>query len=189
MPSEPMLAAPAAPPRPDSAWGRWALLLVPALAIFALDQVAKAWMIANLPMGGSMTPIPALHGYLAFTLSANKGAAFSLLPQLGDLFLIIALVMILGILAFYRRIPAGHHVERMALGLLLGGVCGNALDRLRFGYVVDFFHITIPSLVSNVSNFADHAIVVGIVVLFIIQWRRDDPTSTTAPIDRAASES
>lgn len=157
----------------DAPTVRWALLLIPAVAIFALDQLTKAWVLANLAFGQSITPIPALSGLFAFTLSANTGAAFSILPQMGDLFLIIALVMVVGILVFYRRVPFGHHVERVALGVLLGGVCGNALDRLRFGYVVDFFHITIPSVLSNVSNFADHAIVVGIVTLFVIQWRRD----------------
>jgi signal peptidase II len=179
MPTEPLHATPIAPPQTASLLARWLWLLLPAVAIFALDQAAKAWMLANVAMGQSITPIPMLQGYLAFTLSANTGAAFSLLPQLGDVFLLIALAMIIGILIFYRRIPAGHTLERIALGLLLGGVCGNALDRLRFGYVVDFFHVTLPSVISNVSNFADHAIVVGIVVLFIIQWRRGDQDSRT----------
>jgi signal peptidase II len=164
----------ATPPRKESALTRWALLLIPAAAAFGLDQGAKAWVLANLALGQSMTPIPALEGLFAFTLSANTGAAFSLLPQLGDVFLLIALAMVIGIPLFYSRFPAGHWIERVALGLLLGGVCGNALDRLRFGYVVDFFHITIPSLLSNVSNFADHAIVLGILTLFVMQWRRED---------------
>jgi signal peptidase II len=171
-PSEPIVST--IPEPRDSGVARWLLLLIPAAAIFALDQVSKAWMLNNLAMGQSIRPVAWLGDVLNFTLSANTGAAFSMLPQLGDIFLLIALAMIVGIFVFYRRLPAGHFLDRIALGLLLGGVCGNALDRLRHGFVVDFFHVTIPSVISNVSNFADHAIVLGIIVLFILQWRRDD---------------
>jgi signal peptidase II len=137
-------------------------------------------MLNNLAFGQSITPIPALQDWFAFTLSANTGAAFSMLPQLGDIFLIVALVMIVVIPFFYRKLQPGHWLMRIALGLLLGGVCGNALDRLRFGYVIDFFHIRIPGLISNVSNFADHAIVLGILTLFVIQWRSGESGSRQA---------
>ncbi|MFN8419461.1 MAG: signal peptidase II [Anaerolineae bacterium] len=160
----------------------WLALLGAALAVFALDQLAKGWVLTNLAFGQSVTPIPALEGYFALTLSANKGAAFSLLPQFGDIFLIIALVMIVGILLFYHRTPSGHWLERIALGILLGGVCGNALDRLRFGYVIDWFHVRLPGVVSNVSNFADHAIVLSIMILLVAQWRQEQKhTSKTPP--------
>ncbi|MBX3084905.1 MAG: signal peptidase II [Anaerolineae bacterium] len=174
IPSDPLASSPTTSQPHDSALIRWLMLLIPAVAIFTLDQVSKAWMLNNLVMGQSIRPIEWLGDLLTFTLSANTGAAFSMLPQLADIFLLIALAMIVGIVVFYRRMPAGYRLDRIALGLLLGGVCGNALDRLRHGFVVDFFHITIPSVISNVSNFADHAIVVGIIVLFILQWRRDE---------------
>lgn len=168
---------PVQPVQQDDSFRRWMALLIPAVLIFALDQFAKAWMLNNLAFGQSVTPIPALQDWFAFTLSANTGAAFSMLPQLGDIFLIVALVMVAAIFLFYRRILPGHWLMRIALGLLLGGVCGNALDRLRFGYVVDFFHVRVPGLISNVSNFADHAIVLGILILFVLQWRTDSTQS------------
>jgi signal peptidase II len=65
-------------------------------------------------------------------------------------------------------------VERFALGLVLGGAMGNALDRIRLGYVVDFVDIQIGSMFSNVSNFADHAIVLGAILLLIVQWLHRD---------------
>jgi len=148
----------------------WLVLLGSAALVFAIDQTTKAWVTANLAFGESVTPIPALADYFAITRSANRGAAFSLLPQAGDLFLIIALVMIVGVLLFYRRMPEGHWLERIALGLVLGGVSGNAIDRIRLGYVVDFVHLQLQPIISNVSNPADHAIVFGMIVLFLTQW-------------------
>lgn len=165
---------------------RWAVLLIPATAIFLVDQLAKNWVMTHLDFGQSWIPIPALADFFAVTLSANKGAAFSMLPQFGDIFLIVAIGMIIGIFLFYRRMPPGHWIERFALGLVLGGVSGNALDRLQYGYVVDFFHIQLRPLLSNVSNFADHAIVIGIGILFITQWGVR-PTEKANEKDRLAT--
>src|SRR5258708_18733500 len=120
--------------------------------------------------GETLIPIPALQDFITLTRSSNTGAAFSLLPQAGDLFLIIALVMIIVILLFYRRIPNGHWLERIALGLLLGGVAGKSLDRLPLGYVVDFFYFQFRPLISNRSHIAHHAIVGRNRILFIVQW-------------------
>jgi signal peptidase II len=149
---------------------RWGVLLGSAALVFAIDQITKAWVTSNLQIGETVAPIPAIADFFAITRSANRGAAFSLLPQAGDLFLIIALVMIVGILVFYRRMAQGRWLERIALGLLLGGVTGNALDRIRLNYVVDFVHLQIRPFISNVSNLADHAIVVGMGILFVTQW-------------------
>ena len=160
----------------------WIVLLGSAALVFAFDQTTKAWVMSHMSYGQTIVPIPALQDYVTITRSSNTGAAFSLLPQAGDLFLIVALIMIVAILLFYRRMPEGHWLERVALGLLLGGVAGNAMDRLHLGYVVDFVHLQIRPLISNVSNFADHAIVLGIGILFITQW-----TSTKANVPPATS--
>jgi signal peptidase II len=167
-----------------AAFWRWAALLGGAGLVILLDQFSKNQVIGALLPGESITPIPALAEVFAITLSHNTGAAFSLLPQAGDIFLIIGIVMIVGILLFYRRVPPGHWAERIGLGLLLGGTLGNAVDRLRFGFVIDWVHLRIPGVISNVSNFADHAIVLGILTLVLSQWLR--PTAPDGePLDAA----
>ncbi len=160
---------------------QWIVLLSSAIIVLAIDQMTKAWVTGHMLYGETLIPIPALQDFITLTRSSNTGAAFSLLPQAGDLFLIIALVMIIVILLFYRRIPNGHWLERIALGLLLGGVAGNALDRLRLGYVVDFVHLQLRPFISNVSNIADHAIVVGIGILFIVQWTGSKASTPPTP--------
>lgn len=149
----------------------WLVLLTPALIVLALDQGVKSWVRANIALGEVLTPIEPLREVFGITFSQNTGAAFSLLPQAGDLFLIVALAMIVGILIFHRRIAGEQPLARFALGLVLGGTCGNAVDRLTLGYVVDWFLVRIPNVIANVSNFADHAIVIGIGVLFLLSWR------------------
>jgi signal peptidase II len=133
---------------------------------------------AHVEFGETWEPIPAIGNFFAITHSANTGAAFSLLPQLKDMFLFISLAMIVGIILFYHRMQGTRWTERIALGLVLGGASGNALDRIRLGYVVDFVHFQLRPLISNVSNLADHAIVIGILILFIVQWRSGDANST-----------
>ncbi len=160
----------------------WAALLLPALIVLVLDQVAKHWVRATLALGQTITPIEPLREVFGITFSQNTGAAFSLLPQAGDLFLLIALGMVIGILIFYPRMAADNWATRIALGLVLGGACGNALDRLTLGYVVDWFLVRIPNVLANVSNFADHAIVIGIGVLFLLSWRTK-PAQSTEPGD------
>jgi signal peptidase II len=162
------ISARPAPIAPNAAW---LALLAPAALVLLIDQLTKLRVVQTLGLGQSVYPIPALADFFAITLSHNTGAAFSLLPQAGDLFLIIALVMVVGIIFFYRRLPRGLWPERTALGLLLGGTAGNALDRLTRGYVVDWVHLQLPGVISNVSNLADHAIVLSILVLFVRQWR------------------
>jgi signal peptidase II len=152
---------------------RWIALIGTALTVFAIDQIAKAYVTGIMTYGQSIAPIPAISEFFLVTLSQNRGAAFSLLPQMGDIFLIIALVMITGVLLFYRKMPPGHWAERIALGMMVGGASGNAFDRLRLGYVVDFFHIQIRPVLSNVSNFADHAIVLGVIIMLIAGFVRE----------------
>ncbi len=160
----------------------WAALLLPALVVLTLDQAAKHWVRANLALGEVLSPIAPLRDVFGITFSQNTGAAFSILPQAGDLFLIIAIAMIVGILLFYRRMAGERRLTRFALGLVLGGTCGNAVDRLTLGYVVDWFLVRIPNVLANVSNFADHAIVIGIGLLFLLSWR-SKPAERGAPED------
>jgi signal peptidase II len=154
---------------------RWAALLGSAALVLTLDRVSKTLVMQTLNVGESLVPIPFLSDYFGITLSHNTGAAFSIFPQAGDLFLLVAIAMTVGIVLFYRRFPAGHWIERIALGLLLGGAMGNAIDRLQYTFVIDWVHLKIPGVISNVSNFADHGIVIGIGILFLTQWGRPAP--------------
>ncbi|MFN8378338.1 MAG: signal peptidase II [Anaerolineae bacterium] len=149
---------------------RWLFLIVLAGAVVLIDQIAKSLIIANLYPGESVAPIEALAPYFRLTYSQNTGAAFGFLPQAGDLFLIMAIIICATLFVFYPRISDKAWLTRIGVALVVGGAIGNALDRLIHGAVTDFVHLTIPGLVSNVSNFADHAIVLGVILILIDSW-------------------
>ncbi|MFW5692064.1 MAG: signal peptidase II [Chloroflexota bacterium] len=150
---------------------RWLMLLLLAGMVITVDQVTKELVIANLALYESVEPIPALSDYFKITHSFNTGAAFGILPNASDLFLGMALLIVLTLLFFYGRIPPEGWVTRMGVSLIIGGALGNVLDRIRHDHVTDFIHYQIPDLFSNVSNLADHAIVLGVILIFIDSFR------------------
>ncbi|MDX2161740.1 MAG: signal peptidase II [bacterium] len=164
---------PSAPPAPQEGYRAWIVLFVVIGLVLAVDQGAKRLVLAQMAYGETVQPIAALVPYLQITLTENRGAAFGFLPQGGDIFLVIAFVVVAVMLVLYPRLGANAWASRIAVGMVCGGALGNALDRLQYGAVVDFVHLQIPGLVSNVSNFADHAIVIGVFILVVQSWRTD----------------
>lgn len=151
----------------------WLLLVFIIGVVLLLDQVTKRAVVDHLHVGQTVRLVPALSPFFQITHSQNTGAAFGFLPQAGDIFLVIAVVVVVAMLVYYRRIAETDTLSRVAIGLICAGAIGNALDRLEYGHVVDFIHYQIPGVISNVSNIADHAIVIGVILLFIESWRSE----------------
>jgi signal peptidase II len=138
------------------------------IAVLLFDQLTKQWILENIALGETYLIIPDLHPYFQFTYSANTGAAFGIFPEAGALFQFLPLVIVVAMLYFVYRSGADDHLMRVGFALAVGGALGNVIDRLQHGHVIDFFHIYIPQInLSNVSNFADHAIVIGVIILLI----------------------
>ncbi len=139
---------------------RWALL--PLLAFLA-DWASKAWILSILPReGASRSVIP---GFFSLTLGYNKGAIFGSLHTAPD-WLRTGLFTVAGLAAlwyFGREFfaEATPRLERVALGLILGGAAGNGLDRLLRGHVVDFLDFAFGGWHYWTFNLADSCIVVG----------------------------
>jgi signal peptidase II len=152
---------------------RWLLLLAIVLAVLLVDQVTKRIIVERLQLGQTIQPIEALVPFFQVTYSLNTGAAFGFLPEAGDLFLIIAIIVVIVMFFYYPRLPDAAGLTRIGLGLICGGALGNAIDRLTYGHVVDFIHYQIPGVISNVSNLADHAIVLGVILVLIESIRLD----------------
>ncbi|NLY09893.1 MAG: signal peptidase II [Tissierellia bacterium] len=137
-----------------------------ALAI-VLDQISKIKMVQILSLKDPIVIIP---DFFKLTLVHNKGAAFGILQNQRVLFLIITVVAdaaMVGGLVFYGK--KLNRWERWALGAITGGAIGNAIDRIRFGYVVDFFSFTFFKKYNfAVFNVADAFIVVGVIVLLML---------------------
>jgi signal peptidase II len=149
------------PPKARVQPGSPLLLAAVACAAFALDRVSKTLVQANIPVGGSR-PLPG--GFVYIDHAQNTGAAFSMAPSMGNLFLVFAVVATAVIVYYHRRVPRAEVWTRVALGMILGGALGNALDRVVAGSVTDFIDLRF----WPVFNLADSAIVVGAAILV---WR------------------
>lgn len=152
---------------------RWGLLVIVGGIVLGLDQWAK-WLVVNrLALGESWEPIPAISGFIRVTRSYNTGAAFGMLPFASDFFLLLALITIVIFVISYPRLPSHAWLSRVSVAMISGGALSNAIDRIRLGQVVDYVHVQITPTFSNISNFADHAITVGVILLLLDQWRAE----------------
>lgn len=117
---------------------RWLWL---AAVVFVVDQATK--VVANTQLV-LYRPVELFTG-LNWTLSYNPGAAFSFLSTAGGwqrwLFIGLALVVMVFIVVWLRKLPPSDKWLAAALALILGGALGNAWDRVYLGYVVDFIDV------------------------------------------------
>jgi signal peptidase II len=133
------------------------------LAIIALDQWSKHLARTYLLGADGTGPrsIPLIGDYIRLTYVENRGAAFGLLQDQTLFFVLVGVVVVAVIIASYRQIAEPSWGLNLCLGLQMGGALGNLVDRIRSGYVVDFFDLT----VWPVFNVADSAICVGVGLL------------------------
>lgn len=154
----------------NSAPARWGVLIgVGGLAI-ALDQTVKWLVTTRLLPGQSWEPIPAIASFIKITYSYNSGAAFGMFANASDLFLLLALITVGAFIFSYPKLPSHAWLSRVSIGLISGGALSNAIDRLRMGHVTDYVHVQLTPTFSNISNLADHAITVGVILLLVDQW-------------------
>ncbi|QIA26864.1 signal peptidase II [Thermaerobacter sp. PB12/4term] len=149
-----------------------------ALLVLAADQATKAWVLARIAPWGT---VPVLPGVVQWTYVQNRGAAFGLLQNQTLFFIVVAVVVIAAILYWLPRLPGRAGSARLALGLQLGGAVGNLIDRLRWGYVVDFVDLEFwPLHRWPVFNVADAAIVTGTALLVL--WLLADRDAAPDPV-------
>ena len=130
------------------------------LGVVALDRLLKWVAWSQLTPGRPVAIFPFLHLNLTF----NTGAAFGLLPDARWALAALGLGITIASFVAARRVPAREAGLLAGLGLAGGGATGNFIDRVAYGYVVDFLDLRI----WPVFNLADSAIVVGGLYL---AWR------------------
>lgn len=146
-----------------------------ALIVVVLDQVSKYLVTSNLELNAFYWPIPFLQPFAGLVYIHNTGAAFGMLQNQNLFFTAIAIVVVGVIVYLVRTTPHPDPILGLSLGLLLGGACGNLIDRLRYQYVVDFIYVTRFAI----SNVADFCITVGVVLLaFYLLFRSQSPHAT-----------
>lgn len=139
-------------------------LIFLALFIVCIDQLLKLYFLRIISPGQS---IPLIRDFFHITLVENSGAAFGIFKNQTSLFIILSFTAIAFIIYSLPRLNKTAHLSKMALVMILGGAVSNLIDRIRFGYVIDYLDFRI----WPVFNIADSFISIG-AILFIIQLIR-----------------
>lgn len=155
-------------------------LLLP-ISVLGADLLSKVWILSRLQEGQTLPVIP---GFFNLSLGFNTGAIFGSLQGLPEwvralIFTLagIAALVYFGGLFLKEETPS---LERVALGLILGGALGNGLDRLLHGHVVDFLDFIFGSWHYWTFNLADSAIVCGAILYGLYFLKRPEPAKGTA---------
>ena len=143
---------------------RWGLFVGIAIAVVIVDQLTKSWLVANVQPGGA---IEIVGDWLRLIHGRNDGGLFGLFGGSAAV-LAIASLGVIGLIVVYHARARPSIVLSIALGLLLGGAIGNLLDRIRYGYVVDFVDAGIGTLRFYTFNVADSAISIAILLLILL---------------------
>lgn len=158
------------------------------LLIVLVDQATKWLVIERLPL---YEDFPVISGLLSLQHVRNSGAVFGFLsgaeiPFKPYLFALLSSLALAALTYYARTIPKEEKLPRFALSLVIGGAIGNLIDRVRFGYVVDFVKMYWDTHVWPNYNVADSAISIGLVLLIIDSFRPRDRESAPAPSQKAS---
>ena len=142
-------------------------------ALISIDQLTKYLAYTLLKPAGTVSLI---NGVFSLTYVENQGAAFGLFQGARWFFIIITIVVMCGIVYYYRKLPKekAYNKARFTLVLIAAGALGNFIDRFRNGYVVDFLHARFIDF--PVFNVADSYVVIGTIflaILYIFIYRTD----------------
>ncbi len=135
--------------------------LIIAAVVVAADQIIKFFVVSNLKPVGTITVID---GVFNLTYVENKGVAFGLFKDMRWFFVVVTLIFIAAIVFYMlKQRPEGKLFYVLA-GLIIGGGVGNLIDRILYGYVVDYLSL---SFFPPVCNFADYCISAGVIILAV----------------------
>jgi signal peptidase II len=158
--------------------------------LLAADQLTKAWAVAKLKPVSLMEIIP---GYFHLVYATNRGVAFSLFAD-GEfdarwIFASISVVAALFVFSYLIRTTPAKLRLNTSLALLLAGIVGNLIDRVRLGEVVDFLGFHIHDKYSwPIFNLADSAICIGAALLALEMLFEEKPVKTNPDPPNSVTE-
>ncbi|GAA0643034.1 signal peptidase II [Brevundimonas lenta] len=137
-----------------------------AILVIVIDQLTKAWVLSGLDLR-EIGQHPVWPPFFNFTWVENRGVSFGLFGD-GSARWMLSLfsIAVAGILGWWA-LKADRRLLVTAIGLVMGGAIGNVIDRIRFGFVVDFLDFSGTGFFPWVFNVADSAITIGVVLLIL----------------------
>jgi signal peptidase II len=147
---------------PRLAWAAYGFALV----VIVLDQLSKTWMLEGLSLrevGRVLVSPPILN----FTYVENTGVSFGLFGGGAARWALSVFSVLVALALAWWATKATRRTLVAAIGLVIGGAIGNAIDRIQYGYVVDFIDFSGTGVFPWVFNVADSAITVGVLLLIV----------------------
>jgi signal peptidase II len=154
----------------------WVALI--AVIIAALDQLTK-WLIQR-----SISPEDThvvIGGFFSLVNWRNTGAAWGIFQHYNLVLTAISVLTVLALCLFRHSFQLNRPGARVALGLIVGGIIGNLIDRIRVGSVIDFLSFYVGPYHWPAFNVADSAICVGVGLYIIASWRSDAAAEKSRP--------
>jgi signal peptidase II len=155
-----------------------------AFAVFALDQITK---FAVLQFLGYRDEHVVIEGFFRFVHWGNTGAAWSVFKDNNNILAVVSGVALVVLYLTRRHFGADTRVGQVALGLLFGGILGNLTDRVLPSrqHVIDFLYFYVNrrgggEIGFPAFNVADAAICVGVGILFLLAWQKDQAAPAPA---------
>jgi len=133
------------------------MIFIITTTVIVLDQLAKFFALRTLQLN---TPVPLIKNFLNLTLVHNYGGAFGLFQNQLLIFVLVSFFAI-GLILYNLKNKTNSIIIKLSLSLILGGAIGNLIDRLRFGFVIDFIDLRI----WPVFNIADSMITIAALFL------------------------
>ncbi len=148
-----------------------------ALLVIVLDQLSKAYILDGLSLRevGRVVVLPPVFN---LTYVENSGVSFGLFGGGSARWLLSAFSVVVALVLVWWATRSDRRLLTAAIGLVIGGAVGNVIDRIRFGYVVDFLDFSGTGVFPWVFNIADSAITVGVLLLIldsVLSERRTAP--------------
>jgi signal peptidase II len=142
----------------------WYLLI--AMLVMLFDQITKYWVSVKLREGDE---IDVIRGFFKLSYTENPGIAFGMLNSGNVKWLLVSvsIAAVLVVVYYMRRTPVTNSLLLWSLALLAAGICGNLIDRVRMGRVIDFILVYYKSYQWPVFNIADTAITIGAALMAI----------------------
>lgn len=140
------------------------LALMLGFIIAFMDQFTKTLIIRNMVPGENLSVIP---GFFNLTYLRNTGAVWGILQDKNEWLIILSLLVLVIIIIFYRWLTDNRCIFRIAIGCMLGGITGNLIDRIKFGWVTDFLDFYWLNHHWPAFNLADSSICVGVIIYLV----------------------
>ena len=140
------------------------IVFIISISILVLDQLTKKLICLSFLPGQSR---PIIENIFHLTLVYNKGIAFGLFVDRVIISVFISVMVIILLIVSVIKIKGHDLILKIAFSLILGGAAGNLVDRIRFGYVIDFLDFR----VWPVFNLADTAITIGAGLLIVYLFK------------------